>query len=597
MTYYSENENPSQRIKDAAQIIEIIGDNVSLKKSGANYKGLCPFHQEKTPSFMVNPERQTFHCFGCGEGGDVFTFLMKYHNMTFPEAMKELAERYQIPLPEKKFTPADSAMAKKREEIFAVNDLAASIYHEFLVKDQAAAAARAYLKQRGLDRELTADFRLGYAPDSWDFLLRQLARKGVKPAIAEEGGLLVRKDRGGHYDRFRDRIMFPIFDLTGKAVGFSGRILGQGEPKYLNTPETMIFDKGRTLYGLHRHRDSIRKRKKAIIVEGNFDLLSLVAHGIDYVVAPLGTALTQPHIRIIKGYAEEVILLFDGDTAGINAAMRAVPLFLSERVVGRIAVLPTGHDPDTFIREHGREGIEKYLDAALPLSEFIFSRLVDRHGLSLEGKNRIIDELRPLIENAEPDSLQLSVFVSHFSDKLGVDRQLIIKGLKIARGKDRPAEKKSLAMPPKQRRLLEFLVVYPEFLPQFVAAGVEDILDDPAALTIIKHIKEIKITTEKAKPEALLDVLPAGPEKSFVSSLLVSSPVLSTDEDAKIVKKMAAEKIGWLQKERLKAAAEVLSRELAKAQQENNDQAMQELMRKKMEISKALEAISARSEE
>ncbi len=231
-----EQKDAVQRVKDAAQIIDIIGECVSLKRAGANLKGLCPFHAEKTPSFMVNPARQSFHCFGCGEGGDVLSFMMKYYNLTFPETLKQLAQRYQITLPEKEFTSEDKKKAEKRQKLFDANERAAQMYHEYLLNHSEAAQARDYLNKWEISQEMINDFKLGYAPESWDFLSNKVSKSSITRAEAEEAGLLVRKDSNRFYDRFRDRVLFPISELTGRVVGFGGRILGAGEPKYLNTP-------------------------------------------------------------------------------------------------------------------------------------------------------------------------------------------------------------------------------------------------------------------------------------------------------------------------------------------------------------------------
>ena len=279
---------------------------------------------------------------------------------------------------------------------------------------------------------MIAGFQLGYAPPGWDFLSNKVARSSITMAEAEEAGLLVRKERGGFYDRFRDRILFPISDLTGRIVGFGGRILEEGEPKYLNTPETLIFDKSRILFGLFQHRDAIRRKRQAVVVEGNFDLLALASYGMDNVVAPLGTALTQTQIRLLKGYADEVILLFDGDEAGIKAAMRAVPLFLAEQVAARVALLPAMHDPDSYIRAHGREGLEKYLMRALAILEFAFEHLRDKHGMGMTGKGKILEELQPFIQASESSPFQQSVLISEFSTKLGLDPDQVMRGFEAA---------------------------------------------------------------------------------------------------------------------------------------------------------------------
>ena len=356
MRYQESREDVAAQVKEQADIVKIIGECVSLKKSGARFLGLCPFHGEKTPSFTVHPGQQFFYCFGCGESGDVFSFMMKYYNLDFFSALKELARRYQIVLPEKTRSVEDEERAKKHQRMWAVNKMAADVYRNFLLEAPGAAAARTYLEKRGVSAEIQERFHLGYAPSTetmgWDFLARQFS--GEEKNLAEELGLLVRKEgKSGTYDRFRDRILFPIFDVSGQILGFGGRILGDGQPKYMNSPESAIFNKSRSLLGLYQQKDSLRQQRRAIIVEGNFDLISLVQNGCSNVVAPLGTALTREQVRLLKRFSPEATLLFDGDAAGTKAAVRAVPHFLAEQVAGRVALLPTGHDPDTFIRQEG----------------------------------------------------------------------------------------------------------------------------------------------------------------------------------------------------------------------------------------------------
>ncbi|OGQ99296.1 MAG: DNA primase [Deltaproteobacteria bacterium RIFOXYD12_FULL_57_12] len=591
-------DNALQRVKDAAQIVDIVGEVVALKRTGINLKGLCPFHAEKTPSFTVNPDRQTFHCFGCGEGGDVFSFLMKYHRMTFPEALRELAGRYHIPLPERDYSsPTDQARSKQRESLFKANERAAAVYHDFLLTAAAAAPARAYLEKRGIPPAIIKAFRLGYAPDSWDFLSRKIAGTDFPPTLAEEAGLIVRKPQGSYYDRFRDRVLCPLFDLTGKVMGFGGRILGDGTPKYLNSPETPIFDKGRTLFGLFQNKDAIRKAGRSLIVEGNFDLLSLAAQGIDHAVAPLGTALTQPQIRILKGYAEQVILFFDGDAAGLKAALRSVPLFLAEQVSARVAVLPPEHDPDTYIRQYGREQLERLLDQAQGLLDFVFEQLMTRHGTTPEGKSRILAELRPLIESSADNPLQHSVLVAHFSERLQLDPGQMLRGFQeAARARSRPAPPPGpsasagsalAALPTVQRQLLEFLILYPRYLPQFLDHGVEEILVDPAAAAIVTGLREISALPQTGGPEQLLDLLPAGPERAFVSSLLVSAPLLPDDGSEDALTLTAKEKLVWLAAERHKRTSAGLLREIKAAQRAGDTDRLQELMVKKMAMNRA----------
>ena len=601
MTSSFEQQDAVQRVKDAAQIVDIIGECVSLKRAGSNMKGLCPFHGEKTPSFTVNPVRQSFHCFGCGEGGDVLSFMMKYYNLTFPETMKQLAQRYQITLPEQQFTSDDKKKAEKRQKLFDANERATRVYHEYLLNNPEAAQARDYLTKREIPQEKIIDFQLGYAPESWDFLSNKVSKSSITQGEAEEAGLLVRKESGRFYDRFRDRILFPIFDLTGRVAGFGGRILGEGEPKYLNTPETLIFDKGRMLFGLFQNRDAIRKSRQAVVVEGNFDLLALVSFGLDNVVAPLGTALTQPQIRLLKGYADEVILLFDGDEAGIKAAMRSVPLFLAEQVAGRVALLPAMHDPDTYIRAHGKEGLEKYIVNALPILEFAFEHLKDKHGTSMTGKGKILEELEPLIQASGSSPFQQSVLISEFSNKLGLDPEQVMQGFKIAARKKsqlrsaRPVAGRekgektivSAPLPRKQAQLLEFLIFYPHFLKRFLEAGIEDILVATPASDILAALQKLSEERELTGPEQLMEALPEAFERSYVSRLLMSSPFLGQD-DPEVIGNMADEMLVWLVRYRFKKEIKQLSEELRAAQENQDSKLLDELLLRKAELNKYL---------
>ena len=601
MTSSFEQKDAVQRVKDAAQIVDIIGECVSLKKAGANMKGLCPFHGEKTPSFMVNPSRQSFHCFGCGEGGDVLSFMMKYYNLTFPETIKQLAQRYQITLPEQQFTSEDKKKAEKRQKLFDANERAARVYHEYLLNNPDAAPAREYLNKRGIPQEKIIDFKLGYAPDSWDFLSNKVSKSSITLAEAEEAGLLVRKESSRFYDRFRDRVLFPIFELTGRVVGFGGRILGEGEPKYLNTSETLIFDKSRMLFGLFQNRDAIRRKRQAVVVEGNFDLLALVSFGLDNVVAPLGTALTQPQVRLLKGYADEAILLFDGDEAGIKAAMRSVPLFLAEQVAARVALLPAMHDPDTYIRAHGKEGLDKYLVGALPILEFAFEHLKDKHGLSMTGKGKILEELEPLIHASGSSPFQQSVIISEFSNKLGLDPEQVMQGFKTAARKKtqvksvRPVAgsgkeektKVSAPLPRKQAQLLEFLIFYPHFLKRFLEAGIEDILVQSPAKQILATFQKLSEQKELSGPEQLMEALPDAMERSYVSRLLMSSPYLGQD-NPEVINEMAEEMLVWLVRYRFKKEINLLSEEIRTAQENQDSKLLDELLLRKAELNKYL---------
>lgn len=577
-----QGEDATQLIKDTADIAEVIGEHVSLKRAGATLKGLCPFHSEKTPSFTVNPERRIYHCFGCGEGGDVIRFVMNYHRLSFPEAIKELARRYHINLPEKPLNQQAQEKARKREALFVANEKAALLFQDLLFSSPEAEKARTYLEKRGIPEESAREFGLGFAPDSWNFLVNSLPRKGVSQDLAQEAGLIVARDNGGFYDRFRNRLMFPITGLTGRVLGFGGRILDDGQPKYMNSPESMVFDKGRTLFGLYNNRDQIRQAGNCLLVEGNFDLLSLAVHGVRNVAAPLGTALTQAQIRALKGYTGEVILLFDGDPAGLKAAMRSVPLFLSEQVSARIAVLPADHDPDTFIRQVGREGLAKHLEKALPMAEFVFGRLVADHGLSLDGKARIVAELRELARTVS-EPLARDLFVSHFAAKLELSPQQLLAGVISARAPriaaEAPPATGQARLPTKQKQLLEFLVLFPEHLPAFLEAGLEEVVNNEFGLSILDLLKNCHEQGMSGGPEQLLDQA-TGQERGFISRILIAAP-LTTEENRM---ERAEEMLRWLALAGLKVKKERLLKQINEAQQANDDRRLFELMEKKVRM-------------
>ncbi len=577
------HDNTAQLVKDAADIVEVINEHVPLQKRGGRHLGLCPFHSEKTPSFSVNQDRGFFHCFGCKESGDVISFMMKYHSLSFLDALKELAQRYGIAIDDRELSPEEKARAEKRKQLFAVNEVATDLYHDFLVNNPKAEPARRYLEDRRIPLDVIKSFRLGYAPDSWDFLGKYLVTKNIDHHTAVEAGLLVAKDGGGSYDRFRKRILCPIFSMAGEVSGFGGRILGEGQPKYLNTPETAVFDKGKTLFGLYQTKKALQASKRCVLVEGNFDLLSMVATGVGNVAAPLGTALTLQHVRLLKRYVPEVVLLFDGDQAGMKAAMRSVPFFLTEQLEGKVAVLPEGHDPDTFLRDEGKVAMEDLLAKAFSLPDFIFGRFVEEYGLGVEGKGKIIRELQPLIKAIGNDQLQRSVFIAHFSEKLGLDPREVAGHFQVG-GSEKPA-------PPRprptgqvtsgHRRFLEFLIMYPEYLEQFLGAGVEDFFAGSAAQHIIEVMKELSVDNFQA--EMLLGQVDE-PLKTIIAEMLIAVPACLPEQ----AEQTAGEMLGWLQRFILQKKKERLVAQIHQVQHENNPVLLMELIEKKKELDEAL---------
>ncbi|MFA5881991.1 MAG: DNA primase [Eubacteriales bacterium] len=391
-----------EQIRASSDIVEIVSDYVRLKKQGRNYVGLCPFHNEKTPSFMVSQEKQIYRCFGCGEGGNIFSFLMKRGNLSFPEAVAVLAERSGISIPEED-DPERDARAKKTEQAYKLNELVKDFYQYVLKNHDIARGARSYLEQRGVTPETADKFQIGFAPPSWDSQINFLKKKGYSVEILEQMGFILAKTKGapGYYDRFRNRIMFPVWNIQGKVVGFGGRVLDDSLPKYLNSPETPLFNKGHLLYGINKALESIRRLDQVIIVEGYMDVISCHQAGIENVVASLGTAFTPEQGKLLLRYTRQVVFAYDADTAGVNAAMRGWQVLDDIGCRVRVVSIPEGKDPDDYIRNHGPEQFLLLVnERALSLSDYKTDRALEKYDIyTLEGKFKIASEVIPSIIN------------------------------------------------------------------------------------------------------------------------------------------------------------------------------------------------------
>ncbi len=375
-----------EEVRASADIVNVIGEYVVLKKKGKNLWGLCPFHNEDTPSFSVSPEKQLYYCFGCGSGGNVFTFLMRLRGLTFPEAVQVMADRVGIKLPE---NPGPvSAGVDENKPFYDLNLLVANAYHNNLLNGPLAEPARKYLAQRGLTGETIASFQIGYAPDSWHYLTDLMAKGGIPWEKAAALGLVAARSQpgGGYYDRFRHRIMFPIIDLRGRVVGFGGRVLGDGQPKYLNSPESSIFLKGRILFALHRATAAIQKEGYAVVMEGYMDVITAHQYGIRHAVATLGTALTRDQVRLITRYTRDVVIAYDADRAGQSAALKGLDLFHEGGCRVRVAPLPQGMDPDEMLHRFGAASFRELLEN--------------------KAQTLIAFKLEAIVANANPNTLQ-----------------------------------------------------------------------------------------------------------------------------------------------------------------------------------------------
>ena len=418
-------ENVIDQIQARSDIVEVISRYIPLQKAGRNFKAQCPFHNEKTPSFVVSPDKQIYHCFGCGAGGNVFSFLMKYENLEFPEVVGMLAEKAGIQLP--RFGPEKRELTSLATQLYKINELAIQFFEECLPRSP---GARDYLSSRGISEEMIKKFRIGYSPDSWDGVLNYLNKKNVPGAMAEKAGLAIARTEGGYYDRFRKRLIFPIFDLKDRALGFGGRVLDSSLPKYMNSPETYIYSKGRNLYGLNYTRDSIKKSGHALIVEGYLDFIIPYQAGVRNIVATLGTALTIDQVKLLKRFAGTVIMVYDPDEAGEAASLRNMDLFISEGVNVYVAELPKGFDPDGYIRKFGTEDFVKLTKSSKNLFDYKMAKLSSRFDIkSAHGKAAIASEMLPTISRIENAVLR-SNLVKKLAERLSVDEESIRTELK-----------------------------------------------------------------------------------------------------------------------------------------------------------------------
>jgi DNA primase len=457
------HESVIKEIKERLSIVSLVETYVSLKRSGKNYVGLCPFHEDKNPSFYVNEEKGMFHCFGCGAGGDIFGFVMRYNNLTFPEALSELAKRVGIKIEK---DSKSSANKSRRDVLLKINKFASLFYHKILLETKEGKEARDYLKERGISLEIVKEFGLGYAPGEWDTLVEFLASKNIPLSLAERIGLVIRRtNKDGYYDRFRNRIMFPIRDVESKVVGFGGRILKGDGPKYMNSPESEVYHKGSVLYGLDKARDYIRRSEKAIVVEGYMDFLSLYRAGIKNVVATLGTSLTHDHATLLKRYTDKVIIIFDEDEAGIKAALKVLDVFLEERLSLLRVALPEGDDPDSFILKGQRDEFLRLVEGATPLLDFFIERvLTDFQGGKI-SRNKAVQIIVADFLKKIKDPIEGSHYIKKVAERLGVRENELLSLVKHGEkpGREIKVEfKKTLDV--QERLLLKILLKFPRCL-------------------------------------------------------------------------------------------------------------------------------------
>ncbi|MBI3315776.1 MAG: DNA primase [Candidatus Omnitrophica bacterium] len=452
------------QIQERTDIVELISGYLPLRKAGRSFKAPCPFHPEKTPSFFVNPDKQIFHCFGCGAGGNVFSFVMKQEKKDFLEAVEMLAERAGVEIPA--WRASNPAADERAALLMKAAERAADFFHRQLTESTEASKAREYFKKRGIAGTTAARFKLGYAPDSWDALYRGL-KADFSESVLERSGLVISKKEGGFYDRFRNRVIFPILDIKGSCLAFGGRVLDDSLPKYLNSPETELYSKGRHLYGFFQAKTSVREQDAVVVVEGYMDLITCHQAGVENVVASLGTALTPDQVRLIKRHTKNVIILYDSDTAGEMATLRGLELFLEEGLEVKIVRLLKGHDPDSFLKAFGAGRLKEELKNAQTLFEYKLGILKARwDARTLEGKVKIANEMVGLFAKVQNEILR-AAWTQALSEELGLSEEALLAEIRRSDAKPqsaaRPAENAPKTELPAAEKLLLGLMLEEDF--------------------------------------------------------------------------------------------------------------------------------------
>ncbi|MDU4959790.1 MAG: DNA primase [Sporomusaceae bacterium] len=491
------------RLRSESDIVAVISDYVPLTKKGRNYWGCCPFHQEKTPSFSVTPDKGFFYCFGCQAGGNVFNFLMKVENIGFMEAVKLLARKMNIPIPERTKSEDDIRREQEAAQLYKANQLAKDFFHACLTKTALGTEAREYLASRSITPEIIEQFQLGFAPPFWDKLIRALAGRSLTADTLVKAGLAISREHGGAYDRFRSRIMYPIIDLHGQVVGFGGRVLDQSQPKYLNSPETPLFNKRHVLYGLNVSVRSIKDRNQAVIVEGYMDMIACHAAGITNVVASLGTAFTQEQAKSLLRLTKEFVFAYDNDAAGQNATLRALSMARSLGASVRVVMLTGGKDPDECIRRNGSAAFQELVKAAPALLEYqIQSALTSEDITTLEGKIRAVEKAVTALALSD-NEVEINTYVARLAQALSLDEAAVRSELRkhmrmgrkdnfVKRGQTINAammeNRSNMATIMAERHIIRLLLDDPELGTELSAHLVDEDLQDPNRREIMNSI-------------------------------------------------------------------------------------------------------------
>jgi DNA primase len=577
-------DNILEEILNRLDIVEVISGYIPLKRAGRNFKTNCPFHHEKTPSFMVSPERQIYHCFGCGESGNAFKFLMRYERMDFMEAVDALSRKTGVRLPE------NDRHNQKTEgfitQLYKVNELAALFYEENL-KSESGSGARDYLARRGINLEAIKLFRLGFAADRWDALITYMRQRGVPLSILEKAGLILPKDNGGFYDRFRNRLIFPVLDIKSRVIGFGGRVLDETQPKYLNSPETPIYIKGNNLYGLHLAKDAIREADSLAVVEGYLDFIIPYQGGIKNIVASLGTALTPHQARLIKRYTHNIVMLYDSDLAGQLATLRTLDIFIEEGMDVKVVCLPEGLDPDLFMRKNGLMAFKEKIQNAESLFDYKIKMLKARYDVnSIEGKAKIAQEMLSSI-NKFTNAVLRSEYVRLLADELKIKEAALLEDLKNIKkeirsgGTSQPVPKKPVTVNPTEKLLLKLLLEENDLIAQIQENLEPEDFQDERIWRIASLMFDFVAQGKTIKPNNLLNYI-----DDEMASEVVCESALPEEMGPVDKERIALDCIRRMKIHRLKNERQLLHEKIQQAQNSGDEKELRQLMRQFHELIK-----------
>ena len=570
-------------VRERVDIVDVISQHLALKKAGKNYRALCPFHQEKTASFMVNAEKQIFHCFGCGAGGDVFTFLMRYENLAFYDALTELAQRAGVTIPKGGNRPEDE---KKRELLFDINQTAADYFHASLVNRKAGSAARDYLAKRGIRQETIEQYRLGYAPPGWTNLVNLFRERSIDPKVAQILGLIIPRKQEGWYDQFRNRVIFPIMNTSGGIVGFGGGAIDDAMPKYLNSSESLIYKKSRSIYGIQTAGKEIRQRDLALIVEGYFDLLTLHQSGFRNAVAPLGTALTRDQVRIMKRYTRNFVIMFDPDEAGIGATFRALDPFMEEEIHPRTITLPDGHDPDSFVRKEGPEALAEALERAVPLMDAFIEYTLNRGNLkTVAGKVQIGRAILPVLKKLR-DPLERRLYASLVSERLGVKERDLFpiveenrRGFSQKRNRREAGPKPQETFPASEEALVEVMLNHCRFIPTVFEREVVENFESEELRQLAWTLKGLFERKGEISVGEVLSRVSEENLKGRISAWAVSRKFQEED-----LEKVVEDCVREVKRSRLKRNQDVITQRIKEAERADQTGLLKKLLQEKQHL-------------